>query len=771
MEEKLVINSAIWDLHIHTCLCEKSTGSFKCLDVNGYIDLLISIFNDYKNLKMISFTDHNKINYEVYEEFYSRKTDIRLIPGIEIDCYVDSSETTKHILLYFNIEENDLENFANNLNSFLSKEHMPVKLDNLLTYLLETGIEFVLSPHAFKQRSKGIEYDWVEECQAKNNAKQFMDQFFCFWEASGKSEIANAIQFLNDFELNNKISIVSFSDSSDETKLRNYLDSPNQYFNSLPNFKGLQLAGTDVGRITKTAYYSSNKASGDYIYKVIFEGEEIYFSARLNAIIGGRGSGKSLLLDNIAINLNDKIKDGDYLKKERISFLDQFEIKIFNSAENELKSGSMNIDYFNQLYVSKIFDSNDSDRLLLGYFSDEFEKIEEINHEGIHADLKKKFNTFIKEYTSNKVNVSSLINDFVKIENDDVIFSFNKSDIPNQDQIEYIKNNIAEILSEANILPIQLSDNKDIQQKIWELYSEINNAIHAYNLSDILKTGSKYFMESCIEYNNSKSKVENAKKSAEDNFVNKIQNTEIKFLQRADIITALINISNYTDWRLSNFITIDGYNDNKFKFAKEVVIEHPFNYFFRITNEYLDNKKIGILNNKELIYLFLSDVEKYIKDSKTYEDYILKLLKLDLNISYENKIYYKSKDEDFIDLFKMSPGTQTNILMEYIVNKDTSIPLLIDQPEDNIDNKTIYETIISWFNNLKIKRQILVVTHDANIVINADAENLIISDKKEGNKFTYSYGSLECDDNINSASIILDGGIEAVERRLKKYGE
>lgn len=108
--------------------------------------------------------------------------------------------------------------------------------------------------------------------------------------------------------------------------------------------------------------------------------------------------------------------------------------------------------------------------------------------------------------------------------------------------------------------------------------------------------------------------------------------------------------------------------------------------------------------------------------------------------------------------------------MEYIVSKDTKIPLLIDQPEDNIDNETIYKKLTTWFRNLKSKRQVIVVTHDANIVVNADAENVIIANKDLSNQFVYDYGALEYGNILNRISNILDGGVEAVERRLKKYG-
>ena len=62
------------------------------------------------------------------------------------------------------------------------------------------------------------------------------------------------------------------------------------------------------------------------------------------------------------------------------------------------------------------------------------------------------------------------------------------------------------------------------------------------------------------------------------------------------------------------------------------------------------------------------------------------------------------------------------------------------------------------------------MAHDENIVINADAENVIIADHPGPDKFTYSYGALEYSDIINKASMILDDGAKAVKRRFVKYG-
>ena len=73
--------------------------------------------------------------------------------------------------------------------------------------------------------------------------------------------------------------------------------------------------------------------------------------------------------------------------------------------------------------------------------------------------------------------------------------------------------------------------------------------------------------------------------------------------------------------------------------------------------------------------------------------------------------------------------------------------------------------------NLKQMRQVIVVTHDANIVINADAENVIVAEQPEPGRFMYDYGALEYADIIDRASLVLDGGKDAVRRRLVKYGD
>ena len=99
------------------------------------------------------------------------------------------------------------------------------------------------------------------------------------------------------------------------------------------------------------------------------------------------------------------------------------------------------------------------------------------------------------------------------------------------------------------------------------------------------------------------------------------------------------------------------------------------------------------------------------------------------------------------------------------------IPLVIDQPEDNLDNKSVYEILVTFLKNAKKRRQIIIVTHNPNLAVVADAEQIIhVSiDKKNKNDFDFYSGSIE-NPEINKCVVdILEGTLPAFDNRKIKY--
>lgn len=769
---KIINDSSIWDLHIHSCRSPKSSGEFQKMSIVEFVDKLLEIFSDYPDLSLISFTDHNYISYDVYEEFYLRKSNINIIPGIEIDVNIDGTKDFKHLIFYFNVNFDQLKNFSEQINNFL-KDKDSININELLQFLVSMKIEFLISPHAFKQNQRAINIDWNDEEVTKDNMYKFMDQFFCFWEAGGYSEIAKAVEFLKEFDSEELISIISFSDSSDEKKLRKYLSNPPQYFKSLPNFKGIQLVGTDAGRILKYPKNTNVDNSGNIIGYIEVNEETIELSDQLNVIVGGRGSGKSLLLDNMALNMESDIREKERLNGNRIKFLDTYLINLKNLDNTKIAIDSKKIDFYDQSYVSKIFNSNDTNKEIESYFKDEFDALGELNSESKKQEIKLRFNRCLNsvKVTKPNDNISNFIGKYKIINEKGVNLKFKKSEIKNKKSINFdLDKAIKYSKDTSKLIPKELHDNKQINRALFYFLKIINNEVSKYNNNIEKMNFENIIKNKFISYLENKSTSIKEKNEQEELFIKHLNFEYSKYEERANIVNAILQMQNVYKKEEDLSEIKEGIDGSKFKFEKKIIYEEPLNYFRRLCSKYL-GKKVQKYNLEELYNIFIFHLEEELNTSNSIANFLTDLKSLsNYEIEYQCNILYGKTENSLENISKMSPGTQTNILMEYIVSKDTKIPLLIDQPEDNIDNETIYTKLTSWFRKLKLKRQVIVVTHDANIVINADADNVIIASRKSDNNFKYDYGALEYGDILNRISIILDGGVESVERRLKKYG-
>jgi AAA domain, putative AbiEii toxin, Type IV TA system len=84
---------------------------------------------------------------------------------------------------------------------------------------------------------------------------------------------------------------------------------------------------------------------------------------------------------------------------------------------------------------------------------------------------------------------------------------------------------------------------------------------------------------------------------------------------------------------------------------------------------------------------------------------------------------------DGVDIHKLSPGTRGIVLLLLYLALDDSDdrPVIIDQPEENLDPKSIFDELVGLFIYAKARRQVIMVTHNANLVINTDADQIIIA--------------------------------------------
>lgn len=119
---------------------------------------------------------------------------------------------------------------------------------------------------------------------------------------------------------------------------------------------------------------------------------------------------------------------------------------------------------------------------------------------------------------------------------------------------------------------------------------------------------------------------------------------------------------------------------------------------------------------------------------------------------------------------ELSPGQRCSTLIPIILLESTC-PLIIDQPEDNLDNKLVFDLVVDILRSLKEQRQIIVATHNPNIPVSGDAEQIIVFDAPSREECTIiGQGSIDDPEIVHQIKAIMEGSDEAFRIRAEKYG-
>jgi DNA repair ATPase RecN len=122
------------------------------------------------------------------------------------------------------------------------------------------------------------------------------------------------------------------------------------------------------------------------------------------------------------------------------------------------------------------------------------------------------------------------------------------------------------------------------------------------------------------------------------------------------------------------------------------------------------------------------------------------------------------------DFSQLSLGQQQSVLLALILSSDSKRPLIIDQPEDNLDSEFIFHTFVPVLRRAKERRQVIIVTHNANIAVLGDAEQLIVFKSNSECSKIVARGSIDDTCARDASCKILEGAREAFTRRARIYG-
>lgn len=119
---------------------------------------------------------------------------------------------------------------------------------------------------------------------------------------------------------------------------------------------------------------------------------------------------------------------------------------------------------------------------------------------------------------------------------------------------------------------------------------------------------------------------------------------------------------------------------------------------------------------------------------------------------------------------RLSLGQQQSVLLALMLTSESRAPLIVDQPEDNLDSEFIYKTLVPVIRRVKERRQVIVVTHNANIAVLGDAEQIVVLKATHDRGVITCRGSVDEPETREQACAILEGSREAFERRARIYG-
>lgn len=226
-------------------------------------------------------------------------------------------------------------------------------------------------------------------------------------------------------------------------------------------------------------------------------------------------------------------------------------------------------------------------------------------------------------------------------------------------------------------------------------------------------------------------------------------------------------------------IEIKKFRDKKFfehQFRRIIQKEDTFNEDIHKIIDFCFKGKVED-NILKLIYIFI-DIRSG-KNNEIFSGRFIRVIRElnkeqmdELMLLYpedEVQVKYKAANSnEYKPLSNASAGQKTSAILTFLLSYG-EVPLILDQPEDDLDNSLIYELIVERLKACKSKRQIIIVTHNANIPVNGDSELILAMDSNKSGLSLLASGSIEDTEVRNHICKVMEGGEAAFKLRAKRY--
>lgn len=905
---------ADWDLYVKTLFTLAIERNVAAIGITDYFTI-----EGYEKIKHDYLGNHAKL-LELFgtEETIAKVESILLLPNIEfrLNQLVDSNRVNYHVIFSNEVSAQDInENFLNEIEFAYQTEPFSKDYTRKLTrYNIDSlghklkneqatfsGSDFeigcqtavvddkqirdILHSHADIFRNKYLIAVPVDEDLSRvswngqgHQVRKLLYQQCNLFFASNSSTIDFGLgkkynskdDFLKEFKTFKPCVIGSDAHSIEQLKdkfglhwERNGQTSRTTWIKADTTFEGLrQILCEPETRVRIQEMSPDNKADYQVIDSVILNNEKFWqqkidLNSYMNTIIGGRSTGKSLLLQCIAKKVDSSIKIDN---ENRQSFINSHLDDVTIIWKDGMENSSRELMYFPQNYMIRLAENKEEfDKLIEGIIRDKDEdhklddyrsfckqnKIEISNHvnqfflelsqlysfssdakevgdvKGVQSEIDKltdkingikndssitnkeldEYNSLIAKVSKNLSTIETLERDLIVLKQLDTESLFNtyyENKFSSLSQIEYEK-----LFKELKTIKEETVSKwqgkiQEAEQRILSNKEALVNENTNVQSSIIYKNGQEYFQKN-KEYSQLQSALKNEKDklarildftdkiSKKDEEIKKIfQEIERLHLLYYSRIQELVHLLQFSDTDVS---IIPQYRLRKDELSSFFEERHILRGNDRkdYINNFIEKYEQGKI--KEATKQYVKDTINGKIDYKS--SYMSNNVTIELMATNWFDITYEITYEE--DSFKdMSQGKKSFVILKLLLDfSNKKCPILLDQPEDSLDNRAIYNELVQYLRNKKEERQLIIVTHNANVVVSADSENVIVANQngiKNNNsdsvRFQYKNGALENSslrDSSNQIILesrgirehvcdILEGGEDAFREREKKYG-
>lgn len=903
-----------WDLHVHTPESDGYIGTWENFKMQlQNADCSVVGINDY-----FSVAGYKKLKEEIANKSLNIGEKV-ILPIVEMRM-IDSLRNRKtgtnsathfnfHIIFNDKLNIDDIESFVKSLESggsiIGSDYNDKTKLNNKKVSFYDTLKKLQLDKKFQDNYLIWLPYDeyggigdidsssdgWIKDEFIKKthilgSSNQNQIGFF-LWKSplkiDGSFKFTQA-EFEQWFEY--KKPCIKGSDSHSHTdyigKLKDENSKPIEKFcwiKADPTFEGLkQIVYEPEDRVKIQELKPEEK--GDYqvidTVKFIddsFTPNEILINQSLTTIIGGKSTGKSILLRNIAqaIDSEEVSKRLEEAKIEPYSNeVSNFHVVWRDRQENKKseKTGvNKKIIYIPQSYLNRLVDKKEDKTSIDDIIKNVLEQEEDVKN--VFINLQNQNREVEKTITQNIEGLFYKEND-IKNLSENIKKIGDKKGL--ESEINKIKEEISELKKKAGMSDLEIKNYNESLEKITNLKAEQEKTEKDLQFLAILKSQKNFGVfpatreildslgpkiknilreslnivleEAETKWNKtieSEYKKSEEQKNENQNKLESLYQLFNPLLDKAQKSKSLDGKIKKLEDEERNHKTIieqeknlqtlkEAYNN----LIKEIAENHSkfFYNFFNAKAKILEQRSITkdqdlefgieiLFKNKSFRVNFIEDVcnlktigrfekgllQEYSRSNNAgFKEEIETIIKGIINENLTLKNFYSKKEaitrltqpwftfdykirQNGDEISEMSPGKKSFVLLKLLIELDNSrCPILLDQPEDDLDNRSIYNDLVRFIKTKKEERQIIIATHNPNLVVGADSDCVIVAnqkgDKSENRTYQFEYvqGALENTFSNESTKYvleqrgiqehvcdILEGGKIAFEQRKKKY--